>query len=206
MYINKTCGCVLTESGDIKATAQIKGLLDVYTPETSKSAFWKYWKCFICCHGDFNVQIRFADEPFGTAGELVQKMLQLFDQLHFKLGDRHFDYTLLGREQVTIDFSKYKYISELFKEMRTKMEWDSWYGQNLDALWDILRGMPYKGDDFTIIRPRYFTGIPHGENAAFTDHVDKICSIFQKAQEQSILTVQFKYTDNEIENISDYMA
>ena len=27
MYINKTCGCVLTESGDIKATAQIKGLL-----------------------------------------------------------------------------------------------------------------------------------------------------------------------------------
>ena len=29
MYINKTCGCVLTESEDIKATAQIKGLLDV---------------------------------------------------------------------------------------------------------------------------------------------------------------------------------
>ena len=120
MYINKTCGCVLTEYGDIKATAQIKGLLDVYTPETSKSAFWKYWKCFICCHGDFNVQIRFADEPFGTAGELVQKMLQLFDQLHFKLGDRHFDYTLLGREQVVIDFSKCKYMSELFKEMRKK--------------------------------------------------------------------------------------
>lgn len=66
--------------------------------------------------------------------------------------------------------------------------------------------MPYKGDDFTMIRPRYFTGIPHGESAAFTDYVDKICSIFQKAQEQSILTVQFKYTDNEIENISDYMA
>ena len=44
MYINKTCGCVLTEPGDIKATAQIKGLLDVYTPETSKSALWKYWK------------------------------------------------------------------------------------------------------------------------------------------------------------------
>jgi len=44
MYINKTCGCVLTEPGDIKSTAQIKGLLDVYTPETSKSALWKYWK------------------------------------------------------------------------------------------------------------------------------------------------------------------
>ena len=77
-------------------------------------------ECFICCHGDFNVQIRYADEPFGTVGELVQKMLQLFDQLHFKLGDRHFDYTLLGREQVVIDFSKCKYMSELFKEMRKK--------------------------------------------------------------------------------------
>ena len=79
-------------------------------------------ECFICCHGDFNVQIRYADEPFGTAGELVLKMLQLFDQLHFKLRDRHFDYTLLGREQVTIDFSKCKDMSELFKEMRKKME------------------------------------------------------------------------------------
>lgn len=77
-------------------------------------------ECFICCHGDLNVQIRYADEPFGTVGELVQKMLQLFDRLHFKLGDRHFDYTLLGREQVVIDFSKCKYMSELFKEMRKK--------------------------------------------------------------------------------------
>ena len=46
-------------------------------------------ECFICCHGDLNVQIRYADEPFGTAGELVQKMLQLFDRLHFKLGSVH---------------------------------------------------------------------------------------------------------------------
>lgn len=44
MYINKMCGCVLTELNDIKSTAQIKGLLDTYTPETSKSILWKYWK------------------------------------------------------------------------------------------------------------------------------------------------------------------
>lgn len=44
MYINKTCECVLTESRYVKSAAQIKGLLDVYIPETSKSALWKYWK------------------------------------------------------------------------------------------------------------------------------------------------------------------
>lgn len=35
---------MLTESGDVKSTVQIKGLLDIYTPETSKSTLWKYWK------------------------------------------------------------------------------------------------------------------------------------------------------------------
>lgn len=44
MYINKMCGCVLTELNDIKSTAHIKGLLDTYTPETSKSILWNYWK------------------------------------------------------------------------------------------------------------------------------------------------------------------
>ncbi|MCI8423206.1 MAG: hypothetical protein HFF50_06715 [Lawsonibacter sp.] len=96
-------------------------------------------------------------------------------------------------------------MSELFQEMRTKMEWDEDLGENLSALWDILRGMPYKGDDFTIIRPRCFTGIPHGENAAFTDYVDKICSIFQRAQDKGILTVHIEHTDHKIENVSDYM-
>ena len=111
-----------------------------------------------------------------------------------------------NRVKVTLDFSSCKYMSDLFREMHTKMEWDDNFGENLSALWDILWGMPYKGDDFTIIRPRYFTEIPHGENAAFTDYVNKICSIFERAQAQRILTVQLEYTDNEIENISDYMA
>lgn len=110
-----------------------------------------------------------------------------------------------NRVKVALDFTSCKYMSELFQEMRTKMEWDDDFGENLSALWDVLWGMPYKGDDFTIIRPRYFTGIPHGENTAFTNYVDKICSIFQKAQDRGILTVQVEYTDNKIENISDYM-
>lgn len=108
------------------------------------------------------------------------------------------------RVKVTLDFTNCKYMSEVFWEMRTKMEWDDDLGENLSALWDILRGMPYKGDDFTIIRPRWFTGIPHGENAAFTEYVDKICSIFQRAQSQGILTVRVEYIDSDMRNLPDY--
>lgn len=87
-----------------------------------------------------------------------------------------------NRVKVTLNFTGCKYLSELFREMRTKMEWDDDLGENLSALWDILRGMPYKGDDFTIIWPRCFTGIPYGENAAFTEykeHRNKIFSQFK---------------------------
>jgi len=100
---------------------------------------------------------------------------------------------------VTLDFSACKCVDQVFGEMRTKMEWPSWYGQNLDALWDILCGMPYKGDGFTILRPRRFTGTPDGMDDRFTEYVDKICAVFQEAQSEAELTVQIKYTDNEPE-------
>jgi len=109
------------------------------------------------------------------------------------------------RVKVTLDFTACKYMSEVFKEMRTKMEWDDDLGENLSALWDILWGMPYKGDDFTIIRPRWFTGIPHGKNEAFTNYVDKICSIFQRAEDEGILTVQVKYVEDGSEDHSAYI-
>lgn len=109
------------------------------------------------------------------------------------------------RIAVTIDFTTCKYTQELYKEMRTKMEWDDDLGENLDALWDILWGMPYKGDDFTIIRPLYFKNIPHNQDSLFTEYVDKVCSIFQRAQQQGILTVSIKYVDDTADKLSDYL-
>lgn len=144
----------------------------------------------------FRVEIRYADELYGNARRTLEEVLKLFAKLKNELGDKYFNYILLPREQVTLDFCACKYIGDVFKEMRIKMEWDSWYGENLDALWDILTGLPHKGDDFTIIRPKRFVGIPHGENATFTKYVDKICSIFQEAQEQGDLTVQIEYIEN----------
>ncbi len=101
------------------------------------------------------------------------------------------------RTQITLDFTKCKRYHELYGEMRTKMEWDDFYGENLDALWDILTAMPYKGNDFVILRPRQYHNIPHGHDDNFTKYVDKVCYIFERAQMQRYvdLTVQVIYTE-----------
>ena len=49
---------------------------------------------------------------------------------------------------VTLDFTACKYISDLYREMRTRMEWDDDYGENLSALWDILWGHALQGRRF----------------------------------------------------------
>ena len=109
------------------------------------------------------------------------------------------------KDTVTLDFTTQKYISQLYQEMREKMAWHDSDGENLSALWDILRGMPYKGEDFLIIRPVQYRGIPHGNNAAFTEYVDRICNIFQRAHEKGLLTVNIQYTGNESLDIFPYL-
>ena len=44
MYIKKTCGYVISESGD---SLLKKGLLDIHVPETHKSVLWKYWRAIL---------------------------------------------------------------------------------------------------------------------------------------------------------------
>ncbi len=100
------------------------------------------------------------------------------------------------RTVVTLDFRPCRYISQIYQEMRLKMKWDEDYGENLSALWDILWGMPYYGDDFLILRPLQYNGIPHGQNQEFTRYVDKICGIFQRAQGEGILNVEIQYQEN----------
>lgn len=160
---------------------------------------------YICQNGTFRIEIRYADEPYGEAAICLKQVLALFEHLRDELGAEHFDYMLLPREQVTLDFSKCKYIMEVYDQMREKMDWKDWYGSNLNALWDILTGLPYKGDDFVIRRPRTYLGIPYGKNREFTEAIDKICQVFEDAQTRyGEITVKLQYTDT-LEDISDYL-
>ena len=54
---------------------------------------------------------------------------------------------------VFLDFTSCADIPALYAELRHKMEWESWYGENLDALHDILTGLPHRGRHFVLMLP-----------------------------------------------------
>ena len=49
----------------------------------------------------------------------------------------------------------------------------AYYGNNLDALWDVLTGLPYKGKHFII-------SLPDAESD-IASYADSICDIFREA-------------------------
>ncbi len=101
------------------------------------------------------------------------------------------------REQVTLDLTGCGSRRDVYRELRRKMAWENWYGENLDALWDILTGLPCRGDDFVILRPRRYTGISSERDDRFTSFVDRLCSVFQEAQEEGCVTVRLQYVPEE---------
>ena len=54
---------------------------------------------------------------------------------------------------VFVDFTCSAEIGELYQELREKLQWEDWYGQNLDALYDILTGLPHRGTRFVLRMP-----------------------------------------------------
>ena len=54
---------------------------------------------------------------------------------------------------ILIDFSGCQSKGELYGELRKKMDWESWYGGNLDALYDILTGFPHKDGRYAFLMP-----------------------------------------------------
>ena len=54
---------------------------------------------------------------------------------------------------VTLDFYGCRERSGLYAVIRRAMLWQDWYGENLDALHDILTGQAYYGRTFTFILP-----------------------------------------------------
>lgn len=75
---------------------------------------------------------------------------------------------------VPIDFSGCASISELYAELRAQMAWQDWYGENLDALYDILTGLPHHGSRFVIIPPE-------SPPAELAEYINRIRSVFAEA-------------------------
>ena len=82
---------------------------------------------------------------------------------------------------IFLDFSSCADIPSLYSELRNKMDWEKWYGENLDALHDILTGLPHRGKRFIITLP----------SEAAPDEVrlycSRILSVFQESEEVILL-------------------
>ena len=88
---------------------------------------------------------------------------------------------------IVIDFSKCKYPMDLHNEIRKKLELPEWYGNNLDALWDILTGF--------IETPIEITVIYKPENKAaenLKENVLKVIETFKEASEEDE-EIKFSY-------------
>jgi len=63
---------------------------------------------------------------------------------------------LLGRltDSTVIDLKGAERREELFARIYDVIGGQSWYGHNLDALWDVLTGEPHRGERFLLALPR----------------------------------------------------
>ena len=75
--------------------------------------------------------------------------------------------------EVTLDFSACRERAELYDLMSDRMLWEGNYGRNLDALYDILTGMPHLGRSFRITLP--------AEDAPCRGYAEIIAQIFDDA-------------------------
>ena len=82
-------------------------------------------------------------------------------------------------KNIVIDFTKCKYPMDLHNEISEKLELPEWYGNNLDALWDMLTGF--------IETPIEITVIYKPENKAaenLKENVLKVIETFKEASEE----------------------
>lgn len=82
-------------------------------------------------------------------------------------------------KNIVIDFSKCNYPVDLHNELREKLELPEWYGNNFDALWDMLTGFIETPINITVI---FKPETKLAEN--LKENVLKIIETFKEASEE----------------------
>ena len=75
--------------------------------------------------------------------------------------------------EVTLDFSACRKRKELYDVLASRMLWQKDYGRNLDALHDILTGLPHLGKRFRVLLPQ--------KDAPCRDYVESMLQVFEDA-------------------------
>ena len=80
---------------------------------------------------------------------------------------------------IEIDFSNFKYIGSIQKEIKEKLNLPEWYGENLDALWDALIGIAQTPINIKII----FN--PQTSSAKnLMPYINEVINVFNEAAEK----------------------
>ena len=75
-----------------------------------------------------------------------------------------------------LNFAECRYIGELYRELKEKLELPDWCGENLDALWDALTGIMYTPADISITKTTAWQEIQ--------EHANSIVAVMQEAEAQ----------------------
>ncbi len=72
-----------------------------------------------------------------------------------------------------IDLAPCESRADLYAALRRTLAWEDWYGENLDALWDVLTGMPQTGERYTVALPQ--------KDSPVRDYAEKLRAVFREA-------------------------
>lgn len=81
---------------------------------------------------------------------------------------------LRDKDCLTLDLRRCRSREDVYAVLRREMEWQDWYGENLDAVWDILTGLPHKGERFVIIPPET-------EDESLIEYTSLLETVFREA-------------------------
>lgn len=73
-----------------------------------------------------------------------------------------------------LNFAECRYIGELYRELKKKLELPDWCGENLDAFWDALTGIMYTPADISITKTTARQDIQ--------EHANSIVAVMQEAE------------------------
>ena len=108
-----------------------------------------------CFGGDPDVKLHLMTEYVGEPDEIIDDpwYTRDFDRAYEDIHDCCLGLLSTLHPEVTLDFSACRERAQLYAVMADAMLWEPFYGRNLDALYDIVTGMPHLGRRFRILLP-----------------------------------------------------
>ena len=126
-------------------------------------------------HGDPEGKLHLLTEYAGRPGEIIDDpwYTRDFDAAWDDISEGCLGLLNALVPELTLDFSACRERAELYDVLASRMLWQGDYGRNLDALYDILTGLPHLGKRFCIVLPQ--------EDAPCLGYAEIMAQVFEDA-------------------------